>query len=95
MPYKLVTSHLAHINLHRRPPGLTGSIFLPFVASPQPQVTSSSLPSFIQWCWPDCFEFAQILFSYLTVVLANPQIFHIVKPVLHMSPRSLLSISFA
>ena len=37
MPYKLVTSHLAHINLHHRPPGLTGSIFLP----------EFSLPSFL------------------------------------------------
>lgn len=36
MPYKLVTSHLAHINLHHQPPGLTGNIFLPFVFPPHP-----------------------------------------------------------
>lgn len=95
MAYKLVTSHLAHINLHHRPLGPTGNIFLPFVSPPHPP--SDFLFSFLfhpivsAWLSLVCSDF---IFLFNCCACQPPDLLRC-KTRATRAPRSLLSISFA
>ena len=88
MPYKLVTSHLAPINLHPTLRAEQAEFLLPLSHPQLPPTPRRQSPPFLSLTGhsqPDCFHFSQVSFLFLAVALGNPQILCIVKPVLRVA----------